>query len=120
MEGGWGTVCMRVIKADCIALQSMLDGDDVGCGMGFGYSCCKRPRFLEKATATSRMDYFGEKKMPGINGRDPFLIRRIWWVQVTITRNFICCHLLTGASGLSCTIGQKSGFGKFVWHFDRP
>ena len=28
---------MRVIKADCIALQSMLDGDGVGCGMGFTY-----------------------------------------------------------------------------------
>ena len=27
-RGGWGSVCMRVIKADCIALQSMSDGDD--------------------------------------------------------------------------------------------
>ena len=52
---------MRMIKADCIALQSMLYGDDdVGCGMGIAYSCCKRRgRLLEKATATSRMDYSG-------------------------------------------------------------
>ena len=51
------------------------------------------------------------RKMAGEQREGPFSHSSNLVVQVTITRNVVCCHLLTGPSGLLCTIGQKSGFG---------